>query len=383
MKKKLIPKGQTGIKSLLNRANDSTIGNVIKIIDPTGITNYYDAGRSIKHFLNKPSAGSFGEAMLDTIGALPLIGKLGKIYKLSKTPVFVKMYKKFSPISNSIGKGVAYIANEVFDGVSKGVIRKSVRNNLKDIPVLFSRLTNSGTTIDYNINQGDISKSLLYNLASNTSGNASFVAPFIGLDNSARKSIGFNSDDNSYNGSYIFGAKPKQTYSGSAKGDIDILSQFIQGRGVDTTYNYPIIPLDTIFINKADKDNLNDKIFLNLDFANIKNLKDRDKYKKTLIDAKTVTGEVNNNILHLHDIWDMAGSTGIFGDRFEHILNKDGKYHAVKYKQDIPIAISNDTSKINYTNNLLKSIYLDKQLFKVKHQFGGLLSKYQNPKTVL
>lgn len=53
----------------------------IQVLDPTGVSGYEDAGRSIKNAWNNPGWGSIGNALIDTFSALPIVGKAGKLVK--------------------------------------------------------------------------------------------------------------------------------------------------------------------------------------------------------------------------------------------------------------------------------------------------------------
>jgi hypothetical protein len=55
--------------------NDSWIENILEIIDPTGVTSYDDVYRAYK------DSGLSKELFIEAVGALPLIGKFGKVAK--------------------------------------------------------------------------------------------------------------------------------------------------------------------------------------------------------------------------------------------------------------------------------------------------------------
>ena len=56
--------------------NDSWLENIVEFIDPTGLTSYDDVYRSYKN------TGLSGETALEALGALPLMGKIGKSGKV-------------------------------------------------------------------------------------------------------------------------------------------------------------------------------------------------------------------------------------------------------------------------------------------------------------
>lgn len=57
--------------------------DVVKLMDPTGITSWVDAYKAIKNVDTK-NPDSILNAVVETVGALPVVGKIGKIGKLSK-----------------------------------------------------------------------------------------------------------------------------------------------------------------------------------------------------------------------------------------------------------------------------------------------------------
>ena len=51
--------------------------DVVKLMDPTGITSWGDAYKAIKS-IDKKNPGSILNAVVETVGALPVVGKIGK-----------------------------------------------------------------------------------------------------------------------------------------------------------------------------------------------------------------------------------------------------------------------------------------------------------------
>lgn len=65
---------------------DSMAENIFEIVDPTGITSWDDVARSYK------KTGLSGETMWEALGAVPVIGKLGKVGKaIDKISTGLKM----------------------------------------------------------------------------------------------------------------------------------------------------------------------------------------------------------------------------------------------------------------------------------------------------
>lgn len=78
-----------------NKLNpDSNLENILEIVDPTGISSYDDIYRSYK------KSGMSPETYLEIVGALPLLGKIGKTAKgfstLAKTSRQVRSLNNFT-----------------------------------------------------------------------------------------------------------------------------------------------------------------------------------------------------------------------------------------------------------------------------------------------
>jgi hypothetical protein len=67
--------------------NDSVLEEVGELFDPTGISSYDDVYRSTRNLINKKdrSVGDYVGTGLDVLGAVPVIGKAGKLIKMGKT----------------------------------------------------------------------------------------------------------------------------------------------------------------------------------------------------------------------------------------------------------------------------------------------------------
>ena len=76
--------GLMEIDNKLDEINNSIPATLIKTIDPIGITSYYDVYSAGKEAYNNPSWSNLGALGLETLGAIPLIGKFGKIIKGGK-----------------------------------------------------------------------------------------------------------------------------------------------------------------------------------------------------------------------------------------------------------------------------------------------------------
>lgn len=61
--------------------NNSVPGAIVKTLDPTGITSYYDVYQAGKQMYQNPNWSNAGRLALETLGAVPLVGKIGKVIK--------------------------------------------------------------------------------------------------------------------------------------------------------------------------------------------------------------------------------------------------------------------------------------------------------------
>ena len=84
-----------------DKLNDSSIGSIIKIIDPTGVSSYYDVYKAGQDMYNNPSWSNAGSLAIETLGAIPLVGKFGKAFKLGN-----KLVKSAEGLGEDIGKGI-------------------------------------------------------------------------------------------------------------------------------------------------------------------------------------------------------------------------------------------------------------------------------------
>lgn len=344
-----MPKSKNN-KSTIDKINDSTLFNLLKLTDPTGISSYYDAYKSISTATEKPTVGNIGSAIIDVASAMPLLGtfpKLGKGYKLIRGIARKAPLRKITLNTlNKTTKGLDYV-NKTMD-IPSTLYNLERNRKLADkahnTVALSSRLLNDGTTLDYNLTNGKITKPIAYNLAKNTGGNTSLgVIGSIVRDN-----------QNDYNGSYLYNnRKDKNKLSGSNKGNIDILKQYIYGHD-NKTYDYPILPIDTVYLPKSYKDSLANNSQLSIDTDYLPGIDDFPT--KTLIDAKKANGHIDNDILTLEDTWDFSNTTGLLGNKFEEIVSKDDNSGPIKYQQIIPIVYTNDKTKTQPYVDMLKSI---------------------------
>ena len=66
----------------LDEINNNPVFTLVKFVDPTGISSYYDVYGAGRDLYNNPSWSNAGALGIEVLGALPLVGKLGKAVKL-------------------------------------------------------------------------------------------------------------------------------------------------------------------------------------------------------------------------------------------------------------------------------------------------------------
>lgn len=84
-----------------DKLNDSSVGSIIKLIDPTGVSSYYDVYKAGQDMYNNPSWSNAGSLAIETLGAIPLVGKFGKVFKLGN-----KLIKNSTDLGEDIGKEI-------------------------------------------------------------------------------------------------------------------------------------------------------------------------------------------------------------------------------------------------------------------------------------
>ena len=82
-----IKKNYIQVSNLLKSYKDSLTEELVELLDPTGISSYDDLYRSAHNIINKKDKGvdDYVDLGLNVMGALPVIGKAGKLLKLGKT----------------------------------------------------------------------------------------------------------------------------------------------------------------------------------------------------------------------------------------------------------------------------------------------------------
>lgn len=77
----------------IDDVNNSPIATVVKLLDPTGVSSWYDVYSAGKDMYKNPSWSNAGSLALESFGAIPLIGKAGKAIK-GAMKLGTKLYAK-------------------------------------------------------------------------------------------------------------------------------------------------------------------------------------------------------------------------------------------------------------------------------------------------
>ncbi len=109
--------------------NNSMPATVIKTLDPTGITSYYDVYQAGKRMYQNPSWSNAGKLALETLGAVPLVGKVGKVIKATnQLHRALRLAKKTSHASRELVR--YYTPGVITTGAN--IASSVIRNNSED-----------------------------------------------------------------------------------------------------------------------------------------------------------------------------------------------------------------------------------------------------------
>lgn len=170
--------------------------DVVKLLDPTGVTSWGDAYRAVKH-INKDYE-TWINAGVEVLGAMPIVGKIGKLGKLSKvirgTENIIKSAKGTKPVIN----GLKIPGKLLVKGASK-VRRKDLSNSFNTARNTI-KLLKVGSSADDVVLGGDIKKSFAREIGHNSGGVASILTPILAFSPISAKYNGWiKSNDSLYN----------------------------------------------------------------------------------------------------------------------------------------------------------------------------------------
>lgn len=108
----------------VKKKEDSNLENILEILDPTGISSWDDVYRSAKD-----PKSPWHDTAIEVLGALPLLGKAGKLIKGA----------------SKIGKGLdGYIVSKKMLGASKGVTSAAIAGKASDVGQAYDEYKKGG-----------------------------------------------------------------------------------------------------------------------------------------------------------------------------------------------------------------------------------------------
>ena len=178
----LTPRNKKGSKSedlyqsMINPTSTEGIlaKTAIQVFDPTGISSYPDVYEAGKALYNNPTLANVGELSLQTLGALPLIGKLAIPIKLAKG---VSKLEKASKAASNVNKAIDTLPE----------LLPITRNFSKKVQDMTSNLSksvyNMTKTNNYNKNFETVKRINLGADVFNTSGSVVDLSELLKLNN--------------------------------------------------------------------------------------------------------------------------------------------------------------------------------------------------------
>lgn len=310
--------------------NKELAWDIVKLLDPTGITSYNDVKRAFNDYKDNPiDLQLFGNLLFETAGALPVIGKIGKIGKL---PRLITKWGRRAKLFNKAPKVAG------------------------DIDMLY--------------NDGEITKGLAYEAARNSGGidGIGFI-------------IGSAIDDKPYTGIYndksnknvlrlsIYGDETGFRKSRIKESLIDTKNNNVIG-DLNKYYYHSMYPYKTIDIPKNKKDVIDNNV------GNIIRINgDMIETKEPILDYKDASLAIKSpNKARLFDVWDQSNS--VLGRALDFATRPTDKYNSgiPTFINEIPIRYVDKNNQNSKTFNDM--IILDdnfKNQFNQKRN-GGMIA---------
>lgn len=328
--------------------------DIIKFLDPTGVTSWKDASKAVTKAIKDPGIVNTGDAALETLGALPIIGKVGKAGKVIK--LVDKALGKYKPLK--ITKALLKIPGKTIQKpIEKGisivtkspVVQSAIKlNNAK----VKSRYTNSVLDLETDLLDKKLSKGAAYYFAQNSGGDAS---PFALLGSIIRQKEGkeytgmVSLNSNSSSDSFIRNGTQnpiKQALYGNGGFEKYNKPMKLDGKQLTNTYKAVLIPVDTLYLTKQQRDSLSNKLLR----LNSEKIRENMGYNdKPFLDSYHFNLSFNNkNFARASDIWDQNSMLGEFMNRATVSNSAFPNAGIPTFVQEIPIKIvkNNDNFKL-------------------------------------
>ena len=337
-------KAQLG-KDLSNEqvSTKELLTDIVKLADPTGVTSYGDVYNAFKKVKNNFNESNLNSLAFEILGALPAIGKIGK---LAKVPELITKLGQSGKILNKAPKVIGDGAVLLDDG-----------ETIKNVAYDFARKSggNAGITAIPNYflhsKRYDPYYTGIYNPSRKINGNV-----FVSNDNKAdvlRLSLfGDTTGFEPYKGDKI-------TYTNSNGEQINFNNKH---------YKYKIYPKDTLNINKNKKDiiNQNANNIFRVSSDNLINT----NIDANMIDVGKGNGVVKNNKVKFFDKWDQSGFLGRIMNFISRPTDKYPNSGTPIFIHEVPIKYNNTTDKEfiefldtdNKTSNIIKNNLKEKQM---------------------
>lgn len=337
-------KAQLG-KDLSNEkvSTKELLTDIVKLADPTGVTSYGDVYNAFKKVKNNFNESNLNSLAFEILGALPAIGKIGK---LAKVPELITKLGQSGKILNKAPKVIGDGAVLLDDG-----------ETIKNVAYDFARKSGGDAGITAIPN---------YFLHSKR-----YDPYYTGIYNPSRKINGnvFVSNDNKADvlRLSLFG---DTTGFEPYKGD---KISYINSNGEQINYNnkhykYKIYPKDTLNINKNKKDiiNKNANDIFRVSSDNLINT----NIDANMIDVGKGNGVVKNNKVKFFDKWDQSGFLGRIMNFISRPTDKYPNSGTPIFIHEVPIKYNDTTDKEfiefldtdNKTSNIIKNNLKEKQM---------------------
>lgn len=303
------------VKALLDNSKELAI-DVVKLLDPTGITSWKDAYTAVKHIDSDP--GTWVNAGIEVLGALPVVGKMGKLGKVGK---LVKRTENLLSATNKTKKAVQVakipgkiVRNGIAIPMRVGhLVANKTFNLFKKNPKVFDvslsgrrinnarnliKVTKVAQDLDNVVTGGTFTKGAANFVGENSGGLASlFSGPlsFFGKALHDPRYSGFSKANDSQRAAIGNQNPLKQVLYGNGGFQKYNKPLFFNGEQLDNVYRGKIYPADSIIADRNLKGTMQP--------ADSENMYDTDN-ETPVIDVNHFRIKFNNNIARSSDRWD-------------------------------------------------------------------------------
>lgn len=349
--------------------------DIIKLLDPTGISSWGDAKGAISRAADNPNIETISDAVIESAGALPFIGKGGKVLKLVKP--LIKNGNKVVSTTAKVINATGNLMQNASHAKKYKVVRDAEKVNMS------LRAATKGPKVVGDLDMyglgGTLTKNLAYLAAKRSMGDQSGLSFILNMDGrSAPNYYGtFNPiTSKKYDTNFVSSDKKADVNALRLYGKDDNFERYegkklvVNGDTLNDVnyYTYPIYTKDAVTINKDALSKINpNQIYRILeDVYNRNNMSD-----KNILDYQNASVVFKDGVAKFFDYTDNGGPIGRmlnFATRPTYKYPNSGNPIFV---QELPI-------KEGETDNELKDIAVDdlRQILKnneQKHKYGGMI----------